>query len=414
MSPVVTISVGTPTIDISNETTTSVSGTGENGDTVTVTASDAAGNMVTSPSTLAITGGVWSINDIDVSSLDDGPISYTAVITDGSGLTAQASAMATKSTVQITSVSPNPINASNDTSTTVNGTCETGTSVTISVTATDNETIITAPSIVVTNGTWSVPGINVSTLNDGTITYTVTATDTNNNVATTSLGVQKSTVSISTVTDPINLSNVMATNIGGMGVPGAGITVTASDVDGGKLTAKTTVLSNGQWNITGFDLHTLSDGTISYLVQAMNLNGTEGNASTTTLKDTEAPVVNSIVPTDPNPTSSSPVAFTVTFSKNVTGVDITAFQLAQAGGVTGAQIVSVTGSGSTYIVTVNTGTGSGTLGLNLIVNGAIVDLDGNPLSVPFTGQTYTIESISPAVTASDLTDAALASESVWT
>lgn len=68
---------------------------------------------------------------------------------------------------------------------------------------------------------------------------------------------------------------------------------------------------------------------------------------------------------DPSSASTS-VQWSIIFSGSVTGVDASDFVLVQAGGATGASIVSVTGSGTTWTLTANTGTASGTLRLNLV------------------------------------------------
>jgi MSHA biogenesis protein MshQ len=73
----------------------------------------------------------------------------------------------------------------------------------------------------------------------------------------------------------------------------------------------------------------------------------------------------------------------------VVGVDATAFTLA-ASGLSGAFISAVTGAGTTWTVTANTGIGSGTLGLNQTSAGAVQDTFGNALSGTFTGPVYTI------------------------
>jgi len=100
-----------------------------------------------------------------------------------------------------------------------------------------------------------------------------------------------------------------------------------------------------------------------------------------------AAVVNSINRADPSPTSAPAVSWTVTFSISVTGVDASAFALA-ASGVSGAHITSVTGSGTTWTVTANTGIGAGTLGLDQTGPGSVVPA----LTGTFTGQVYTISS----------------------
>src|SRR5207244_4886894 len=90
------------------------------------------------------------------------------------------------------------------------------------------------------------------------------------------------------------------------------------------------------------------------------------------------------------------------FSESVSGVDTTDFALA-ASGVSGASITGVSGSGTIYTVAVNTGSGDGTLGLNLVDDDSITDAAGNQLGASgtgngnFTGQVYTIDKTAPTV-----------------
>ena len=103
------------------------------------------------------------------------------------------------------------------------------------------------------------------------------------------------------------------------------------------------------------------------------------------INETVAPTVLSIVRADANPTSAITVDFTVTFSESVTGVDISDFVLATTG-VTGASIISVSGSDAIYTVTVNTGSGNCTIRLDVTDTATITDLTGNPLvDLPFIG-----------------------------
>jgi hypothetical protein len=124
--------------------------------------------------------------------------------------------------------------------------------------------------------------------------------------------------------------------------------------------------------------------------------------------DKAPPVVNSIFPADANPSVAATVHFTITFSKSVTGVDAADFALVQAGGVSGATIAGVSGSGTIWSVTSNTGTGNGTLGLNLVNGDSISDTAGNILAGAHTGATLftgqpvytiakplTVQSVSP-------------------
>ena len=86
-------------------------------------------------------------------------------------------------------------------------------------------------------------------------------------------------------------------------------------------------------------------------------------------------VVNSITRASANPAKAASVDFTVTFSENVTGVDPSDFWLTTSG-VSGTTVSGVSGSGSTYTVTVNTGSGDGTIRLDVVDDDSIV---GAPL-----------------------------------
>jgi len=101
---------------------------------------------------------------------------------------------------------------------------------------------------------------------------------------------------------------------------------------------------------------------------------------------TDPPTVVSITRADPNPTNAASVDFTVTFSEDVTGVDVADFSLTTTGSISGASVTAVSGSGATYTVTVSTGTGNGTLRLDIPATATITDLAGNAVSgLPFTG-----------------------------
>ncbi|HKY53438.1 MAG TPA: hypothetical protein VJM08_03990, partial [Anaerolineales bacterium] len=102
------------------------------------------------------------------------------------------------------------------------------------------------------------------------------------------------------------------------------------------------------------------------------------------------PTVTSVVRADTNPTRGASVNYTVTFSECVTGVDVSDFVL-DAQGVSGAAVSAVSGSGLSYTVTVNTGTGNGSIRLDVLDNDSILDLQSLPLNGGFTGgEIYTV------------------------
>lgn len=88
---------------------------------------------------------------------------------------------------------------------------------------------------------------------------------------------------------------------------------------------------------------------------------------------------------DPNPTSAASVNFTVSFSKAVSGVDVSDFAVATTSGVSNAIVTSVSGGPEIYMVTVSTGTGTGTIRLNVVDNDSIVDSGNIPLGGAGTG-----------------------------
>ena len=77
--------------------------------------------------------------------------------------------------------------------------------------------------------------------------------------------------------------------------------------------------------------------------------------------------------------SASSLSYTVTFSEAVSGVNLSDFVLATTGTAAGTVTQVTPVSTSVYDVTVAGITGVGSLGLNLVDNGTIHDLAGNPL-----------------------------------
>src|SRR5207248_2648749 len=73
--------------------------------------------------------------------------------------------------------------------------------------------------------------------------------------------------------------------------------------------------------------------------------------------DKTAPTASSIVRASTSPSNASSLSWTVTFSESVTGVSTGDFALSTS--LVGASITSVTGSGTSYTVTANTGSGNG-------------------------------------------------------
>ena len=102
--------------------------------------------------------------------------------------------------------------------------------------------------------------------------------------------------------------------------------------------------------------------------------------------DAIAPTVLSIAPVS-SPTGAATMNFTITFSESVTGVAAGNLSLTTTG-VSGASLGAITGSGATRTVVVNTGTGNGTIRLDLSsASPAITDAATNALTATFNSGT---------------------------
>ena len=129
------------------------------------------------------------------------------------------------------------------------------------------------------------------------------------------------------------------------------------------------------------DINNASVSVTAASYQDLAGNAGTGDSTTSFTVDTIAPQVQSFTTSDPLLTNANAVHYTLTFSEPVTGVDISDFSLVTTG-VVGASIASVTpvsgSNGAQYTVTVDTGTGSGTIALDLS-GASIQDLAGNPV-----------------------------------
>ena len=248
VTPVTTVAITSWTNPVTsgNQTNVSASGTAEASDTVSLTITD--GTNTVGPFTTTAVGGNWSLSGMNVSSLSDGTITYSATATDGFGGTANDSKTAAKDTVTNVSITnwTDPINAGNQTNVSASGTAEAADTVKLTISDAGNAHSVGPFTTTATGGHWSFSGIDVSSLNDGTITYSVTATDGVGNAATDSETATKDTVAPTvtinqalTQSDPTSMAPIKFTVVFSEPVTGFANNETdlSSSTAGGMLTS---------------------------------------------------------------------------------------------------------------------------------------------------------------------------------
>ena len=189
-----------------------------------------------------------------------------------------------------------------------------------------------------------------------------------------------------------NISGALVTNVSGSG---STYTVTVGTGSGAGDLRLDVVDNDSILNASNFPLGGPGAG---------NGNFISGEAYTINRTDNPAPTVTGSLLTGGNPTNTDSVHFNVTFSEAVSGVDVSDFTPVITGNISGAVVANVSGAGTAYTVTVNTGTGDGTIRLDVLDNDSIVDGIFNPLGGAglgngnYTlGEAYTINKGTPVV-----------------
>lgn len=181
MTPTVT---ATNPINAANRTVVLITGVTEPAAHVSVSIDDAnnpATVPVVVPATADASTGSYSISSVDVSSLSDGVLTFSAVAQDAAGNSSGTGTyQATKDTVAPgvpTVTLPSAVNAANKAAVPVSGSAEPGSTVTITATDTTTPTALTyTKTVVATGGTYSTT-LDLQSLKDGSLAFTVFATD---------------------------------------------------------------------------------------------------------------------------------------------------------------------------------------------------------------------------------------------
>ncbi len=195
--------------------------------------------------------------------------------------------------------------------------------------------------------------------------------------------------------------NVTSDNSSTISERGVVCSATATNPDpliGGSGVVKVT--ASGTTGVFTVNVNSLTAST-SYSFKAYATNSKGTNYTTVaTFTTLQPPAVSSLNIANSNPTNTTTVNWTLAFSSTVTGVSASNFSL--SGTVTAGAAVgtpTTTDGGLTWNVPVNTSTSSGTLTLTLTNNSGQSPVTATPL--PFTGQTYTMDTVTmtPTLTA---------------
>lgn len=395
---------GTVGDGITNVATPTLNGTA--GANATIKLYDTDGTTLLGTTT-ADGSGAWAITS---STLGNGNHSLKVTQTDGSNATSPLSAaLQLKIDTAATAPTGLSLSAGSDSGTlgdgitnaaapTVKGQAEAN--ATVRVYDTDGTTLL-GTAVANGAGAWS---INSSTLNEGAHTFTAKQTDVAGNVSVASAGFNYTLDTIGPTGMALSTNQVNQTSA----TNGSTIaTLSSSDLTSvtyGFETGNGTIdADNGKFSIAGTSLNAAQNLTAGNYHMYLKGSDAAGNEAyqVFTINVVNPPEVSSIARAGAAsatvPGSANSVDYTVTFSQAVTGVDASDFILTSAGSAIG-NIARISGSGTTYTVTVDSLSGDGTLRLDLKNSGTgIQDGGSNAISGGYTaGQTFTLDHTNPS------------------
>ena len=256
----------TPTITGTTDANANIVITNTNGDVVGTATADANGNY-----------------SITTTELSEGTQDLTITATDTTGnVTSTTQSIevdrSTTNSVNITDESgDNTVNASEITNSDIAGNVEAGSTIN-SLTITDGVNIVTvnqADITLNTDGSYTVDNIDLSTLNDGTLTTSITSTDlAGNQISSEGIINKDTTVDSLTIEDLVSNEGADTASLIGNTEPGAKVTLTLTDSEGTEVTQVVIADENGDYTAT-FGTEGLSDG--DYTVSGVSTD-TAGNS----------------------------------------------------------------------------------------------------------------------------------------
>ncbi|NVD97745.1 Ig-like domain-containing protein [Massilia sp. BJB1822] len=395
---------GTVGDGITNDNTPTITGTADANATVKLYDTDGTTLLGTATADGA---GNWSITS---SALGDGSHTLKVTQTDsGSNTSPLSNGLAVSIDTTVAAPTALAVAASSDSGTLGDGISNVGTpqitghaeaNATVRLYDTDGTTLL-GTATANGAGNWSITS---SVLSEGTHTLTAKQTDVAGNVSSAS----SSFTYIRDTIGPTGMA-LSTTSVNEAGSTNGATVATLSSTDITAVTYGFAVgngvidADNGKFTISGTNLvaaQSLTAGTYHIYLSATDAAG-NGAYQIFTITVTNVPSVSSIVRAGgaaaTAAASASAVVYTVTFDQAVTGVDASDFTLTSTGNAAGT-IASVTGSGATYTVTVNSISGDGTLRLDLKASGTGIQ-NGSAVAIGSgytAGQTYTLDHTAPS------------------
>ncbi|MDN8269649.1 Ig-like domain-containing protein, partial [Acinetobacter baumannii] len=252
--------------------------------------------------------GTWTLVDNTLPTLADGPHTITVTATDAAGNVGNDTAVVTIDTIAPNAPVLDPINATDP----VSGQAEPGSTVTVTYPDGTTATVVAG-----TDGSWSVP--NPGNLVDGD-TVTATATDPAGNTSLPGTG----TVSADITAPVVALDDVLTNDntpalTGTVNDPTATVVVNVDGVDYPAVNN-----GDGTWTLADNTLPTLADGPHTITVTATDAAGNVGNDTAVVTIDTSLPVVSldDLTTNDTTPALTGAIDDpTATVVVNVDGID---------------------------------------------------------------------------------------------
>ncbi|MEZ5608328.1 MAG: choice-of-anchor P family protein [Burkholderiaceae bacterium] len=280
--PTVTITTAADPINAGNQASYTIGGACSD-NTVPVNLLISSGGTNYNPGNATCSGGAWTTT-ISTTTLPDGAVTIRASQTNADG-TGTANKIVTKFTaVPVVSVYPPlAVNQANVGGFSVSGSCsENGQAVTVALSDGAN-TVPASPTC--SGGQWTASGLNLSALNDGTIS--VTASQTNGNgTGTDSKNTQKDVTppTVTVTAPPIDTGNQHDYSPTGTCTAGDGdVTVTIGSLP--PVTASCE--AGGTWTAPPTDVSSLPRGDVVVTASQTDAAGNTGTGSATAAKSTE-------------------------------------------------------------------------------------------------------------------------------